>query len=93
MTAGIPEKGSTWLVDWGIVTLMATRCRLEIPTTMMMPRSKTATPNRTRISSRRSSENPTNSPPAPQLSPRKLTSPPSGRTLSGASLLEVLGLV
>src|SRR5712671_3963443 len=38
---------------------------------MMMPRTKTATPNRTRTSSRRSSENPTNSPHAPQLRPER----------------------
>ena len=42
---------------------------------MMMRRRTKTTPNQTTNSIQRSSENPTNSPHAAQLSPRKLTSP------------------
>ncbi len=70
MTARIPENVSTWLVDWRIVSIMGNTMPPRDPTAMMMmPRTKTATPNQTRTSSRRSSENPMNSPHAPQLRP------------------------
>ena len=72
MTARIPENVSTCGWSTGASSpSWATRCRRETPTTMM-PRAKTTTPNQTRTSSRRSSENPTHSPHALQLfSPRK----------------------
>jgi hypothetical protein len=93
MTARIPENVSTWLVDWSIVTIMGNT---------MPPRDPNDDDDDDETEDEDGDaepdddlepavENPTNSPHAPQLSPRKLTSPAAARTLPGVSLLDVLG--
>jgi hypothetical protein len=88
MTARIPENVSTWLVDWSIVTTMGNT---------MPPRDPNDDDDddtedeegETTTSSRRPSENPMNSPHAPQLSRRELTWPPGPHAASAVFGLAV----
>jgi hypothetical protein len=61
MTPRIPENFSTWLVDWSLVTIMGNTMPPRDPNDDDEAEDEDGDADRTTTSSRRSSENPTNS--------------------------------